>query len=113
MIEIESKILRAVQKTIFWAVFFATAPIYTDQPEAVLKHVYQIATDVEGNKTSCLVQDYFTQIMAAIQPFIQERTFWINTAEKFKNHLDPDQFPFFRRQAHPFHTSVMPLDAFL
>ena len=74
--------------------------------------MYQVVTDADGKKTCCLVQDYYTQIMAAMQPFIKEQNFPVNTAEKFKNHLDPDLFPFFK-QTYPSHTSVAPLDASL
>ena len=112
MIDIESKILRVTQKAIFKSVFLATAPNYTDQLEAALEHVYQVVTDADGKKTCRLVQDYYTQIMAAMQPFIKKQTFPVNAAEKFKNHLDPDLFPFFK-QTYPSHTSVVPLDASL
>ena len=50
--------------------------------------------------------------MAAMQPFMKERKFPVNAAEKFKNHLDPDQFAFYRK-AYPSHTSVAPLDVSL
>ena len=50
--------------------------------------------------------------MAAMQLFIKEQTFPVNAADKFKNHLDPDLFPFFK-QTYPSPTSVVPLDASL
>jgi hypothetical protein len=50
--------------------------------------------------------------MAAMQLFIKEQTFPVNTAEKFNNYLDPDLFPFFK-QTYPSHTSAVPLDASL
>ncbi len=58
------------------------------------------------------MQDYYTQILAAMQPFIQEHTFPVNAAEKFKHHLDPALLPFFK-QHYPLHTSVVALDATL
>ena len=72
MVEIKSKILRVVQEKIFKTVFQAVAPNYTDQPEVALKHVYQIVTDKDGKKTCCLVQEYYTQILEAMQPVINE-----------------------------------------
>ena len=112
MIEVESKILRITTDQIFSRVFLATAPNYTDQPEAALEHVYQVITDKEGVKTYRTVQDYYTQIMASLQPFIKARRFPVNAAEKFKSHLDPDLFAFFK-QAYPSHTNVVDLDASL
>jgi len=110
MVEIESKILWIVQEQIK-SVFLAVAPNYADQPE-VLEHVYQIVTDKDGNKSCRLVQEYYTQILAAMQPLIKERIFLGNAAEKFKHHLDPALLPFFK-QHYPFHTNVVPLDAAL
>ena len=47
-----------------------------------------------------------------MQPFIKERTFPVNAAEKFKHHLDPALLLFFK-QHYPLHTFVVPLDAVL
>ena len=110
MVEVESRILRIVQEPIFKSVFLAVAPNYTDQPEVALEHVYQVVTDKDGNRTCRSVQEYYTQVLAAMQPFIQERTFPVNAAEKFKHHLDPALLPFFK-QHYPLHTNVVPLDA--
>ena len=112
MVEIESKILRIVQEQIFKSAFLAVAPNYTDQPEVALEHVYQIVTDKDGHKSCRSVQEYYTQIMAAMQPFIKERTFPVNAAEKFKHHLDLALLPFFK-QHYPLHTNVVPLDSVL
>ena len=112
MVEIESKILRIVQERIFKSVFLAVAPNYTDQPEVALEHVYQIVTDKDGNKSCRSVQEYYTQILAAMQSFIKELTFPVNAAEKFKHNLDPALLPFFKKH-YPLHTNVVPLDAAL
>jgi hypothetical protein len=112
MVEIESKILRIVQEQIFKSVFLAVAPNHTDQPEVALEHVYQIVTDKDRNKSCRSVQEYYTQILAAMQPFITERAFPVNAAEKFKHHLDPAFLPFFK-QHYPLHTNVVLLDAVL
>ena len=72
MVEIESKILLVVQERIFKTVFQAVAPNYTDQPEVALEHVYQIVADKDGKKTCCSVQEYYSQILAAMQPFITD-----------------------------------------
>ena len=58
------------------------------------------------------MQEYYTQILAAMQPFIKERNLPVNAAEKFKHHLDPVLLPFFK-QHYPLHTIVVPLDAVL
>ena len=108
MMEIESKILRVVQERIFKTVFHAVAPNYTDQPEVALEHVYQVVTDKDGKKTCRSVQEYYSQILAAMQPFITERDFPVNAAEKFKHHLDPALIPFFK-QHYPSYTAVVPL----
>jgi len=97
MVEIESKILHISQEQIFKSIFLAVAPNYTDQPEVALEHVYQIVTDKDQNKLCRSVQGYYTQIMAAMQPFIKEHTFPINAAEKFKHDLDPELLPFFKQ----------------
>jgi hypothetical protein len=60
MVEIETKILRVVLKSIFKDSFQATAPNFTDQPEAALEHVYQVITDLEGIKRCRSVQEYYT-----------------------------------------------------
>jgi hypothetical protein len=101
-----------VCESIFKDVFLATAPNYTDQPEAALKHVYQFVTNTEGNKRCRSVQEYYTQHMAALQPFIKERLFLVNAAENFKTLLDPELFPFFK-QAYPFHSNVVDLNSSL
>ena len=88
------------------------APNYTDQPEVALEHVYQVVTDKVGKKTCRSVQEYYTQILAAMQPFIKERAFPVNAAEKFKHQLDPALIPFFK-QHYPLHTNAVPLDAVL
>ena len=66
MVKIESKILQIVQEQIFKSVFLAMAPNYTDQPEVALEHVYQLVTDKDRNKSCHSVQEYYTQIMAAM-----------------------------------------------
>ena len=99
MLEIKSKILRVVQEWIFKSVFLAVAPNYTDQPEVALKHVYQIVTDKDGKKTCCSVQEYYTQILAAMQSFIKKLAFPVNAAEKFKHNFDPALLPFFKQAA--------------
>ena len=66
MVDIETKILRVVSPSIFKDVFLATAPNYTDQPEAALEHVYQVVTDSEGTTRCRSVQDYYIQHMAAL-----------------------------------------------
>jgi len=109
MVDIETKILRVVRESIFRDVFLATAPNYTDQPEAALEHVYQVVTNNKGIKRCRSVQEYYTQFMAALQPFIKERSFPVNAAEKFKTHLDPALFPFFK-QAYPSHSNVVDLN---
>ena len=88
------------------------APNYSDQPEVAHEHVYQIITDKDGNKSCHSVQEYYTQKLAAMQPFIKERTFPVNANEKFKHHLDPALLPFFK-QHYPLHTKVVSLDAIL
>ncbi len=110
MAEIESRILRVTMPAISKAMFLAVAPGYTDQPKAALEHVYQVATDAEGVRACRSVQDYYSQLMGAMQPFIQMRQFPVNAAEKFKQHISSDLFPFFK-QAYPTHSSVVPLDA--
>ena len=92
MAEIEAKILRVVQSSIMDSVFATIAPNYTNQPEAALEHVYQIVTDADVKKKCRSGQEYYSQLMAAAQPFIKERTFPVNVVKKFKNHLDPDLF---------------------
>ena len=112
MVEIETKILRVIQERIFKTVFQAVAPNYTDQPEVALEHVYQVVTNKDGKRTCCSVQEYYSQILAAMQPFITERAFPVNAAKKFKHHMDPALLPFFKHH-YPLHTVVVPLDPFL
>jgi hypothetical protein len=45
-----------------------------------------------------------------MQPFVTERVFPVNAAEKFKHNLDPALIPFFN-QHYPSYTAVVPLEA--
>ena len=45
-----------------------------------------------------------------MQPFITERDFPVNAAEKFKHHLDPALIPFFKQQ-YPLYMAVVLLGA--
>jgi hypothetical protein len=74
MVEMESKILWIIQEQIFKSIFLAVALNYTDQPEVALEHIYQIVTDKDGNKSFRSVQEYYTQISAAMKPFINSLT---------------------------------------
>jgi len=91
-------------------VFHAVAHNYTNQPEVALEHVFQVVTDKERKKTCRLVQEYYSQILAAMQLFITECDFPVNATKKFKHHLDPALIPFFK-QHYPLYTAVVPLNA--
>jgi hypothetical protein len=110
MVKIKTKILRVVQERIFKTVFQAVAPNYTDQPEVALEHVYPVVTDKDGKRTCRLVQEYYSQILAAMQPFITKRAFPVNAAKKFKHHMDPALLPFLK-QHYPSYIVVVSLEA--
>ena len=61
---------------VFAEVFLAVAPNFTNQPEAALEYVKQIFTDSDGKEVyPRSVQEYYSQIMGAIQPFVAQQTF--------------------------------------
>jgi len=107
---IESKILRVCIESVFNNIFLTVAPNYTDQLKAALEHVKQLFTDSEGKEVYRSVQVYYTQIIAAIQPFVGKRDFPVNVAKKFKSNMDPGLSSFFK-QAYPQHTTVVPLES--
>jgi hypothetical protein len=104
----ESKILRVVLDAVFNEVFAAIAPNYTNQPQAALEHVTQVYKDADGKEHRRSVQSFYTQFMQAIQPFIMDRDFSVNAAEKFKSNMDPDLKPHFRT-AYPLYATVVEL----
>jgi len=109
MTEIESKILRVCMEAVFADVFLAVAPNFTNQPEAALEYVKQIFTDSDGKEVYRSVQEYYSQIMGAIQPFVAQRSFPVNVVEKFKSNMDPGLSKFFK-QAFPTWSDTVPLE---
>ena len=109
MSDIESKILRVCMDAVFADVFLAAAPNFTNQPEAALEYVKQLFTDSDGKEVYRSVQEYYTQIMGAIQPFVAQRQFPVNVAEKFKSNMDPGLAKFFK-QAFPLWSDTVPLE---
>ena len=110
MADIESKIFRVCMDAVFAEVFLAVAPNFTNQPEAALEYVKQIFTDSDGKEVyPRSVQEYYSQIMGAIQPFVAQQTFPVNVVEKFKSNMDPGLSKFFK-QAFPTWSDTVPLE---
>ena len=109
MTEIESKILRVCMDAVFADIFLAVAPNFTNQPEAALEYVKQIFTDSDGKEVYRSVQEYYSQIMAAIQPFVAQRSFPVNVVEKFKGNMDPGLSQLFK-QAYQTWSDTVPLE---
>ena len=108
MAEIESKILRVCMEAVLNNIFLAVAPNFTNQPEAALEYVMQTYTDSDGKQVYRSVQEYHTQIMGAIQPFVAQRVFPVNVVEKFKSNMDPGLSKFFKK-AYPNWSNAVPL----
>jgi hypothetical protein len=104
----ESRILRVVMTAVFNELFSAIAPNYTDQPEIALEYIKQVYIDADGKEQRRTVQSYYTQLMAALSPFVMLRTFPVNAAEKFKQNMDPSLRPHFR-QAYPLYATIVGL----
>jgi hypothetical protein len=72
--EISLKIIRLATPLVLDSLFGQLCPGYSKEPHAALDHVRQTYNDTNRNKVFSSVFDYYTQILAALQPFIDMET---------------------------------------
>jgi hypothetical protein len=63
-------------------------PVYSKEPQATLNHARQIYNDVNGNTVFSSVYEYYTQILAASCPFIDQEVLLVSICQAFIDGLD-------------------------
>jgi hypothetical protein len=86
--EISSKIIRPTTPLVFNSLFNQLCPRYSKEPHAALDHVRQTYDDANGNTVMSSVHEYYTQILAASCPFIDQEVLPVSICQAFINGLD-------------------------
>ncbi len=68
--------------------FNQLCPGYSKEPHAALNHIRQTYNDATGNTILTLVFDYYTQILAASRPFIDQEVLPVSICQAFMDGLD-------------------------
>jgi len=86
--EISSKIIRLATPSILDHLFNQLCPWYSKEPHAALDHIRQTYDDATGNTIFSLVYEYYTRILAASRPFINQEVLPISICKVFMDGLD-------------------------
>jgi hypothetical protein len=87
-VEISSKIIRLATPLVLDSLFNQLCPGYSKEPHAVLDHIWQMYDDSNGDKVFSSVYDYYTQILAALRPFINMETLPVSICQAFIDGLN-------------------------
>jgi hypothetical protein len=74
------KVIRLATLSVIDHLFNQLCPGYSKEPHAALKHIWQTYNDSNGNIAFSSVFEYYTQILAASRPFIDQEVLPIATA---------------------------------
>ncbi len=86
--EISSKIIRLATPLVLDSLFNQLCPGYSKEPHAALDHVCQTYDDANGNTVFSSVYEYYTQILAASCPFIDQEVLPVSICQAFIKDLD-------------------------
>ncbi len=86
---ISSKIIRLATPSILDYLFNQLCPGYSKEPHAALDHIRQTYNDATGNRIFSPVFNYYTQILAASCPFIDQEVLPVSICQAFMDGLDP------------------------
>ncbi len=94
--EIKSKIIRLATPLVPDHLFNQLCLGYSKEPHAAFDHIQQTYNDAEGNTIFSLEYDYYTQILAASRPFMDQEILSVSVCQAFINGLDSCLIPGFR-----------------
>jgi len=86
--EISSTIIRLATPSILDHLFNQLCPGYSKEPHAALDHIRQTYDDAIGNTILSSVYEYYTRILAASRPFIDQEVLPISICQAFMDGLD-------------------------
>ena len=86
--EISSKIIRLATPSILDHLFNQLCPGYSKEPHAALDHIRQTYDDATGNTIFSSVYEYYTRILAASRPFIDQEVLPVSICQAFMDGLD-------------------------
>ena len=86
--EINSKIIRLATPSILDHLFNQLCPGYSKEPHAALDHIKQTYDDATGNTIFSSVYKYYTRILAASRPFIDQEVLPVSICQVFMDGLD-------------------------
>jgi hypothetical protein len=86
---ISMKIIHLATPSILDHLFIQLCPGYSKEPHAALDHIRQTYNDATGNTIFSPVFDYYTQILAASRPFINQEVLPVSICQAFMVGLDP------------------------
>jgi hypothetical protein len=86
---ISTKIIRLANPSFLDHLFIQLCPGYSKEPHAALDHIRQTYNDATGNTIFSPVFDYYTQILAASCPFINQEVLPVSICQAFMDGLDP------------------------
>jgi hypothetical protein len=91
--EINSKIIHLATPLVLNHLFNQLCPGYSKKPHAVLNHIWKTYDDAEGNTILSLVYEYYTQILAASRPFMDQEILPVSVCQAFIDGLDSCLMP--------------------
>jgi hypothetical protein len=86
--KINSKIIRLATPSVLDHLFNQLCPGYSKEPHAALDHIRQTYDDATGNTIFSSVYEYYTRILAASCPFIDQEVLSISVCQVFMDDLD-------------------------
>jgi hypothetical protein len=86
---ISSKIIPLATPSILDHLFNQLCPGYSKEPHAALDHIRQTYGNATGNTIFSPVFNYYTQILAASCPFIDQKVLPMSICQAFMDGLDP------------------------
>ncbi len=86
--EISSKIVCLATPLVLNSLFNQLCPGYSKKPHAALDHIRQTYGNANGNTVFSSVYEYYTQILVASCPFINQEVLPVSVCQAFINGLD-------------------------
>jgi hypothetical protein len=86
--KINMKVIRLATPSVIDHLFNQLCPGYSKEPHAALDHIRQTYNDSNGNTVFSSMFEYYTQILAASCPFINQEVLPISVCQAFMDGLD-------------------------
>jgi hypothetical protein len=81
--EINMNVIHLATQSVIDHLFNKLCPGYSKEPHAALNHIRQMYNDSNGNTVFSSVFEYYTQILAASRPFINQELLPISVCQAF------------------------------